>query len=74
MEGEGGPWVRRCIHVPPKGTDAMCIRNDYKVWMYMTGLEGGERDEVQQQWMSGEVPVIVATVSFGMGVDKSNVR
>ena len=40
----------------------------------MAGLKSGERDEVQQQWMSGELPVIVATVSFGMGVDKSNVR
>ena len=50
----------------------MCICNDYV--MCMTGLKSGERDEVQQRWMSGEVPVIVATVSFGMGVDKSNVR
>ena len=39
-----------------------------------TGIANKERDEVQRQWMSGEVPVIVATVSFGMGVDKSNVR
>ena len=40
----------------------------------VVGLKNKERDEVQQQWMCGEVPVIVATVSFGMGVDKSNVR
>lgn len=38
------------------------------------GLKNSERDEVQCKWMSGEVPVIVATVSFGMGVDKANVR
>ena len=37
-------------------------------------MKSKERDEVQQGWMNGEVPVIVATVSFGMGVDKSNVR
>ena len=46
--------------------------NDYI--MCVIGLKSGERDEVQRQWMSGEIPVIVATVSFGMGVDKSNVR
>jgi ATP-dependent DNA helicase Q5 len=29
---------------------------------------------VQNQWMEGKVPVIAATVSFGMGVDKASVR
>ena len=38
------------------------------------GLPAKERSEIQQQWMNGEVPVIVATISFGMGVDKANVR
>ncbi len=38
------------------------------------GLKGNLRSEVQAQWMRGEVPVIVATISFGMGVDQANVR
>ena len=38
------------------------------------GLEADVRRSVQQQWMDGVVPVIVATISFGMGVDKANVR
>lgn len=33
-----------------------------------------KRDEIQQEWMDGKVAVIVATVSFGMGVDKASVR
>ncbi|XP_078257378.1 ATP-dependent DNA helicase Q5 isoform X3 [Rhinoraja longicauda] len=41
---------------------------------YHAGLKNSERTEVQQEWMEGKVPVIVATVSFGMGVDKANVR
>ncbi|XP_055509978.1 ATP-dependent DNA helicase Q5 isoform X2 [Leucoraja erinacea] len=41
---------------------------------YHAGLKNSERTEVQQEWMEGKVPVIVATISFGMGVDKANVR
>lgn len=38
------------------------------------GLRSADRTEVQNEWMQGEVLVIVATISFGMGVDKANVR
>ncbi|XP_036946204.1 ATP-dependent DNA helicase Q5 [Acanthopagrus latus] len=41
---------------------------------YHAGLKGGDRTEVQNEWMQGKVLVIVATISFGMGVDKANVR
>ena len=38
------------------------------------GLKDRERAAVQESWMDGDVPVITATVSFGMGVDKATVR
>ncbi len=38
------------------------------------GLKGSVRSEVQSQWMSGQVSVVVATTSFDMGVDQANVR
>lgn len=41
---------------------------------YHAGLKASERIEVQDDWMSGKYPVISATVSFGMGVDKGSVR
>ncbi|XP_041077936.1 ATP-dependent DNA helicase Q5 [Polyodon spathula] len=41
---------------------------------YHAGLKAGDRATVQNKWMEGKVPVIVATISFGMGVDKANVR
>ncbi|XP_037545473.1 ATP-dependent DNA helicase Q5 [Nematolebias whitei] len=41
---------------------------------YHAGLKTGDRTEVQKEWMQGRVLVIVATISFGMGVDKANVR
>lgn len=39
---------------------------------YHAGLE--ERSAVQDRFMAGEVRVIVATVAFGMGVDKRDIR
>ena len=41
---------------------------------YHAGLKDAERTQVQEDWMSGKVAVIVATISFGMGVDKGPVR
>ena len=41
---------------------------------YHAGLATGKRSDTQEDWMEGRVPVIVATISFGMGVDKANVR
>lgn len=41
---------------------------------YHAGLKGNLRTEVQNDWMNGHVKVIVATISFGMGVDQACVR
>lgn len=41
---------------------------------YHAGLKADIRETVQSDWMEGRFPVIAATISFGMGVDKPNVR
>ncbi|KAI6658987.1 ATP-dependent DNA helicase Q5-like [Oopsacas minuta] len=41
---------------------------------YHAGLSKKDRLSCQQDWMQGKFPVIVATISFGMGVDKQDVR
>src|SRR3954466_4644860 len=42
---------------------------------YHGGLGARRRDDVQERFMAGEgVDVVVATIAFGMGVDKPNVR
>jgi ATP-dependent DNA helicase RecQ len=41
---------------------------------YHAGLNTTARAEAQRKFMEGEVPVVVATNAFGMGVDKADVR
>jgi ATP-dependent DNA helicase RecQ len=41
---------------------------------YHAGMESDARHEVQDWWMQGNDRVVVATIAFGMGIDKSDVR
>ncbi|XP_039978354.1 ATP-dependent DNA helicase Q4 isoform X2 [Xiphias gladius] len=41
---------------------------------YHAGLSSSERRRVQNNFMCGELRIVVATVAFGMGLDKSDVR
>ena len=41
---------------------------------YHAGMAHEERQAVQRQFMAGQVNCIVATIAFGMGIDKSNIR
>jgi ATP-dependent DNA helicase RecQ len=41
---------------------------------YHAGLDPAERERVQDAFLSGAVEVVVATVAFGMGIDKPDIR
>ncbi|MEM9825025.1 MAG: ATP-dependent DNA helicase RecQ [Planctomycetota bacterium] len=44
------------------------------VVVYHAGLDPNSRKRVQEAFMAGEFPIIVATNAFGMGIDKSDIR
>jgi ATP-dependent DNA helicase RecQ len=52
----------------------MLKRQGVAAGFYHAGLEPVERAAAQDRFMSGEVRVMAATVAFGMGVDKSDIR
>jgi ATP-dependent DNA helicase RecQ len=53
---------------------AFLQRNDFSVRPYHAGLAESKRSENQEFFIRDDVQIIVATVAFGMGINKPNVR
>ncbi len=49
-------------------------KNGFAARAYHAGLRSDLRREIQEQFMDGEVEIVVATIAFGMGVDKADIR
>ena len=47
---------------------------DRTVAYYHAGMDSQQRRQVQEQFMSGEIPIVVATNAFGMGIDRADLR
>ena len=50
------------------------IEHDVKAVSYHAGMDPQSRDWVQEQFMSGEARVVVATNAFGLGINKTDIR
>jgi ATP-dependent DNA helicase RecQ len=48
--------------------------NGIKALPYHAGMDGGQRSKVQDKFLMQDVDVICATIAFGMGIDKPDVR
>ena len=54
---------------------ARLLRNrNIRAQAYHGGMPTPERHQIQEQFMQGELDVVVATTAFGMGVDKAEIR
>lgn len=49
-------------------------RVNVQVEPYHAGLTASRRKTIQKTFMSGELRIVVATVAFGMGINKSDIR
>ncbi len=80
-EALGGPRQGRgvaIVYAPTRaGTEDEAARlasRDWRVAAYHAGLGATARERAQQAFLAGTIDVITATVAFGMGIDRPDVR
>lgn len=50
------------------------MEKGYKAGAYHAGLGIKEKDKTYQNFVYDDIDIVVATIAFGMGIDKSNIR
>ena len=53
---------------------AACQQAGLDAKAYHAGMESEDRAQIQEWFMNGENKIVVATIAFGMGIDKSDIR
>lgn len=65
-----GGTRRNCEELSKKIEDQIGI----KTRAYHAGVEADIRKQIQEEWIAGTTPLVVATNAFGMGIDKADCR
>lgn len=74
-ENEGKSGIIYCLSRKKVENIAEVLQvNGIKALAYHAGMDGHQRSNVQDRFLMQDVDVIVATIAFGMGIDKPDVR
>lgn len=73
---EGQSGIVYCLSRADCESVAAKLRADYGIdaHHYHAGMDSEQRSNVQKAWQAGRYLIIVATIAFGMGIDKPDVR
>lgn len=71
----GQPGIIYCLS--RNGTESLAgklKKSGYRATFYHAGMSSNQRAKAQEDFLKDNVQIVCATVAFGMGIDKSNVR
>ncbi|MGY0614109.1 RecQ family ATP-dependent DNA helicase [Vibrio sp. FJH11] len=72
------PTLPTIVYVTQQQTAEMVAKSLIHIGInahaYHAGMKSDVREQIQQQFMDSQIDCIVATIAFGMGVDKSDIR
>ncbi len=71
---DGSAIIYRFSRKDTEGLASRLSGEGFEALPYHAGLEDDVRRQTQERFISGGVPIIVATIAFGMGVDKPDIR
>ncbi len=74
-ENEGKSGIIYCLSRKKVEETAQMLQvNGIKALPYHAGMDASHRSKAQDQFLMQDIDVIVATIAFGMGIDKPDVR
>ena len=81
-EGLGAFFRGRAADMVPEGTsdenatevEGRILRENFGARAYHAGMDPGQREEVQEWWARSSGGIVCATIAFGMGIDRADVR
>jgi ATP-dependent DNA helicase RecQ len=71
---EGPAIVYVTLQKTAENVACMLKENGFDAAAYHAGMKSDEREAVQNRFMMSQDAVVVATIAFGMGIDKENIR
>ena len=70
----GGKSRKRKANITSSSRSAKRRKMEWSADSYHAGMSASQRKRVQNDFMGGRLRIVVATVAFGMGLNKSDVR